>query len=310
MKLLFRLGLLVPLLWGSAQAASYPLTLKHAAGQTTLSKKPLRVVALGPHALDLLLSLGVQPVGYGEATDFVQTPAFGRPLSSIKVLGSRVTSKPVNVGDRFKPNLEILASLKPDLIVGEDYAAPSYTNLQRIAPTLLFKGIDRNEWQKSLPVLAKALSREAAYNDVMKSYAKSVAATRAQLAPKVGQKRVLVVWTGGANSGQTFTISGKGDWTGGLLRDIGLNVIDGGKKEAPVSIEGLAALNPDIVIVLPSGSNTPTKARQEWFGHPLTARLAASRAGQVYFFDYHLFRRVRGPIAASLVQRQVLREMK
>lgn len=304
--------LILPLLLGlgTAQAASYPVTVTHAAGKTTITRKPVRVVALGPHALDLLLSLGVQPVGYGEASDFISTPNFGKPLRDIKVLGSRVTSSPVNVGDRFKPNLEILASLKPDLIVGEDYAAEAYPNLSRLAPTLLFKGIDHNDWQKSMPLLARALGREAAYNNVLNTYRKSVQDAKKQLGPKVGQKRVLVVWTNGAAAGNTFTISGSDDWTGGLLRDMGLNVIDGGKKDAVVSIEGLSALNPDLVFVLPSGKNTLPNARKEWFGNPLTAGLKASKAGQVYFFDYHLFRRVRGPIAASLVQRQVLKELK
>lgn len=294
----------------AAQTVKYPVTIPHSSGQTVIPKKPLRVVALGPHALDLLLSLGVQPVGYGEATDFIKTPNFGKPLQDIKVLGSRVTSKPINVGDRFKPNLEILASVKPDLIVGEDYAADAYKNLSAIAPTLLFRGIDHNDWQKSLPLLAKALDRQSNYANVLKSYNQGIEAAKAQLGPKLKGKRVLVAWTGGASSGNTFTLSGSDDWTGGLLHDMGLNVLEGDKKDAVVSIEGLADLNPDVMFVLPSGTHTAAKARKEWYTNPITAGLKATKAGQVYFFDYHLFRRVRGPIAARLVERQVLREIK
>lgn len=294
---------------GVAAATAYPVTIGHSAGTTTISKKPLRVVALGPHALDLLLSLGVQPVGYGEASTFLKTPAFGSSLRDIKYLGSRVTSHPINVGDRFHPNMEILASLKPDLILGEDYASQVYPQLSRIAPTLLFKGTDRNEWQRTLPLIARALDREQAYVKVLNTYNKGVQSARAQLSGVFRNKRVLVVWTGGGDARNTFTISDSTDWTGGLLNDLGLNVIDGDKRDAVVSIEGLSAIDPDAVIVLASGTNTPTRARADWNASPLTSRLRASRANQVYFLDYHLFRRIRGPIAAQLIEKQLVREV-
>lgn len=293
-----------------ATATTYPVTIPHSAGTTTLARKPLRVVALGPHALDLLLSLGIQPVGYGEASTYIKTPAFGSPIRDIKYLGSRVTSSPVNVGDRFNPNLEILVSLKPDLIVGEDFASPVYAPLSRIAPTLLFKGTDRNEWQKTLPLIARAVDREQVYVNVLRTYNQRIRDTEAQLSNVLEKKRVLVVWTGGGETRNTFTISDSNDWTGGLLKDLGLNIIGGDKRDAVVSIEGLSAIDPDAVIVLASGTNTPTRARMDWNASPLTSRLRASRAKQVYYFDYHLFRRIRGPIAAQLIERQLVKEIR
>ncbi|WP_245808171.1 iron-siderophore ABC transporter substrate-binding protein [Deinococcus hopiensis] len=285
------------------------MTLTHAAGTTTVQKRPLRVVALGPHALDLLLSLGVQPVGYGEASTYIKTPAFGSPIRDIKYLGSRVTSSPVNVGDRFSPSMEILTTLKPDLIIGENYALPVYNQLSRIAPTLLFKGTDRNEWQKTLPIIAKALDREKAYDNALDKYNKSVQSAKSQLSSIIKNKRVLVLWTGGGPEKNTFTISDSNDWTGGLLKDLGFNVIDGDKRDAAVSIEGLAAIDPDAVIVLASGTNTPTRAKADWNSSPLTSGLRASKAKQVYYFDYHLFRRIRGPIAAQLIERLLVKEI-
>ncbi|WP_229671120.1 ABC transporter substrate-binding protein [Deinococcus aquiradiocola] len=285
------------------------MSITHSAGSTIVRTKPVRVVALGPHALDLLLSLGIQPVGYGEASTYIKTPAFGSPIRDIRVLGSRVTSNPVNVGDRFNPSLEILASLKPDLIVGEDYAAQVYPQLSRLAPTLLFKGIDRNDWQKTLPLLAKAVDREVTYAQVLKSYTANVQSTRSVLAPRFKNQTVLVVWTSGGESKYTFNVSKRSDWTGGLLSDLGLNVIDGEKADAVLSIEGLVALNPDVVLVLAAGNSTPTRARADWNSTALTSRLQATQKGQVYFLDYHLFRRIRGPIAAQLIERQLIKEM-
>lgn len=134
---------------GAGPAAIKQVTIKHAAGEVALTAPAKRVVALGPHALDLLLSLGVQPVGYGEAAQLGVTN-YGSPVRQIRYLGSRITGQPLNVGDRFKPNLEVIAALKPDLIVGENYAQEAYPALSKIAPTLLFEGIHTGDWQKQL----------------------------------------------------------------------------------------------------------------------------------------------------------------
>ncbi|WP_245588628.1 ABC transporter substrate-binding protein [Deinococcus pimensis] len=292
-----------------AAATSYPVTITHDLGTATLPKKPTRIVALGPHALDLLLSLGIQPVGYGEASTYLATPAFGSPIRNIKYLGSRVTTVPTNVGDRYHPNLEILMTLKPDLIVGENYASEAYPQLTRIAPTLLFKGTDRDEWQRTLPLIARATDREKNYAAVLKRYQQGVTDTRQKLSKVMGDKKVLVVWTGGGDGRNLFNISDSGDWTGGLLEDLGLHVIDANKRDATVGVEGLGAMNADAIVVLASGNNTPTRARADWTASALASRLPASRAGRVYFFDYHLFRRLRGPIAAELIERQLLRTL-
>jgi len=40
--------------------------VNHVWGANELCKQPQRIIALDPHALDLLLSLGIQPIGYAE----------------------------------------------------------------------------------------------------------------------------------------------------------------------------------------------------------------------------------------------------
>ena len=67
--------------------------------------------------LELLLALDIQPVGYA---DYFALPAakFDRPSQQIPFLGKRITSNPVNVGTADNPDLETIAQLQPDLILG------------------------------------------------------------------------------------------------------------------------------------------------------------------------------------------------
>lgn len=303
-------------LGGAASAVSYPLSVPHSSGTARIERQPTRVIALGPHALDLLLSLGVQPVGYGEAAQ-LGLSAYGSPVRQIRYLGSRVTGAPINVGDRFRPNLEVVAALRPDLIVGENYAADAYPALDRIAPTLLFHGIHTGDWQKSLPVLARALNREAGARRVLERHRQVLAQARAALPAHLRGRRVLVVWNAGGSQKDVYTVLGPQDWTGGFFESLGLRLLLPGRADPSLteghqklSAEGLSTLDPDAVFVIASGKNTTAQARRDWSANALASRLAATRNRQVYFLDVQLFSRIRGPVAHELAVRELLRQVR
>lgn len=300
----------------SFSAVSAPVTVKHAAGETVVQAPAERVVALGPHALDLLLSLGVQPVGYGEAAQLGVTD-YGSPVRQIRYLGSRVTGQPLNVGDRFRPNLEVVTSLRPDLIVGEHYAQEAYPALSKIAPTLLFEGIHSGDWQKTLPVLAKVLGREEQAAAVLRRHQKVIADGKASLPTWLRGKTVLVVWNAGGASKDLFTVLGPNDWTGGFFQSLGLKLDTLGAPDSKLSegyrkigSEGLAATRADAIFVIASSKNTVQQAQKDWKANALAQRLSASRAGHVYFLDIQLFGRLRGPIAEELMLRELGRQLR
>ena len=78
-----------------------------------------------------LLALGIQPVGY--AHRFAQPPALGAKFASLGDLDRYTSKPPVYVGDLFTPSLEVMLSLKPDLIVSSQ--PELYAALSKIAPT-------------------------------------------------------------------------------------------------------------------------------------------------------------------------------
>ncbi|MBX8466289.1 ABC transporter substrate-binding protein [Deinococcus sp. RIT780] len=310
------LPLTLTLLTGAAGAAGYPVTVTHTSGQTTLRAEPRRAVALGPHALDLLLSLGVQPVGYGEASH-IATRDYGSPIRQIRYLGSRVTGAPINVGDRFNPNQEVLLSVKPDLIVGENYAAANYPALTRLAPTLLFHGIHSGDWQKSIVTLGRALNREPQARAVLNRHATFIRRAAQDVPAPLRGARALVVWNAGGPQRDVFTVLGPRDWTGGFFQSLGFRLTlpgsaDPGLGEGyrKVSSEALAGLDADVVFLIASSRNTTAQARRDWQANPLAQRLNASRSGRVYVLDAQLFSRLRGPIAEELMVRELQRQWK
>ena len=51
-----------------ADEGAFPVTIEHAYGETTVEQEPERVVALGWSDPDVVLSLGVVPVGASTVT--------------------------------------------------------------------------------------------------------------------------------------------------------------------------------------------------------------------------------------------------
>ncbi len=112
-----------------SDAAAFPRTIKHTLGEVTLDKPALRVVALEWTYVENLLALGVQPVGVADIegyNDWVKVPV-------------ALDASATDVGVRGEPNLEKIATLKPDLIIDSaDSATVNYDALKKIAPTLIF----------------------------------------------------------------------------------------------------------------------------------------------------------------------------
>lgn len=96
-------------------------------GGRLVTSAPKRVVVLDWALTEMLLSIGVVPVGAAN------TAGFRRSFPA-----SELPSSVVDLGLMFQPNMELLLSLKPDLIVVSPAHAALCTSLERIAPTVTF----------------------------------------------------------------------------------------------------------------------------------------------------------------------------
>lgn len=272
-------------------------SVAHDAGTTPVCGTPERVVALDPHAMDLLLSLGIEPIGYAEVdVALLESFNLGAPMQ-VKYLGDRLTESPAFIGTRNQPSLEAILKLQPDLIVGED--AANYDALSRIAPTLLLRGNEADRWRQNLQTLAQAFDAAVTAQAVIAAHDQKIAAVRSALAPTMTQKQALLL----ATDGSSFTaFHDQEDYAGNLLRKLGISLITIGDNRYPdLSLEVLPQLDADLVIVMASSDNTVEAERERWQQNPILRSLPAYQNDQVYFVDYQLWSRIRGPIAAELI---------
>ena len=94
-----------------------------------LPQAPQRVVSLDDLSTELLVSLGIEPVGVGNLEGYRRW---------VK-LGSDQLAQSEPLGSAQQPNLERLVKLKPDLIVGvSSLHSALFERLDALAPTVLY----------------------------------------------------------------------------------------------------------------------------------------------------------------------------
>ncbi|PSB23077.1 iron-siderophore ABC transporter substrate-binding protein [filamentous cyanobacterium CCP1] len=274
--------------------------IQHDGGETEVCGQPQKVVALSPPLLDILLSLGVQPAGYAEV-DLINRQTFDDPSQQIPYLGDRITTQPVNLGDRHNPAIETLLQLKPDLILGEAfYLEANHKLLSNIAPTAAFEISGGTGWKPALQAIAQGLEREQQAQQVISAYNQRLQTTKQQLAPLVsGQTIIVLGWHRISN--QSFVFAS--DFITELLEALGFEVIVGASDRPSISIEATAQIEADHILVMPAGDNSIDNAKQQWQSDPILNSIPAAKAEKLYFMDYQLAR-IRGPIAAEIFIQQ------
>jgi iron complex transport system substrate-binding protein len=181
-------------------------TIEHALGRTEVPVNPRRLVSLDVGEItDILISLDREPVGsvtYGG--DPKLPPALKGEFEGIE-----------SVGAAGEPNLEKIAALDPDLIVGFDYSVePVHDELSGIAPTVAVAYED--DWKEWLKEVAAAIGTKKKAEEVLARYRERVESLR----PKVQGTRVSVLEV----RGEQLLLYGPNSSAGRVLTDLGIEV--------------------------------------------------------------------------------------
>lgn len=143
----------------SAQDAPAPAaerSVEHARGTTEVPDRPERVVVLEPLELDTAVALGVTPVGAAVASNVAGIPGY---------LGVGDAVRPV--GTVPEPDLEAIAALQPDLILGtESRHSALFDQLSGIAPTV-FMATQSDPWQDNVRFVGAALGRASEADELL-----------------------------------------------------------------------------------------------------------------------------------------------
>ncbi|MGW7070131.1 ABC transporter substrate-binding protein [Streptomyces sp. NPDC054855] len=146
----------------TAKPGEFPRTITHARGKTELKTRPERVVVLDVGELDNVVSLGVKPVGYAPTEGDDGIPGYLK----------KDAGDPKDVGTINALNLEAIANLKPDLILGSELrAAKLYPQLAKIAPTV-FSIRPGFTWKENYLLNAAALDKTAKAKAELAAYEK------------------------------------------------------------------------------------------------------------------------------------------
>ncbi|WP_067782551.1 iron-siderophore ABC transporter substrate-binding protein [Actinomyces vulturis] len=145
----------------------YPVTIAHALGTTTIDKEPTRVVTISWMNADVVVSLGVIPVGVPEemfgANENKSTPWRDEALTKLNA-GPGTAAYPTQFSEADGLPIQDIAALKPDLIVGaySGLTQEDYDKLAAIAPTLAYPEQPwATSWQDATTMTAKALNKVA-----------------------------------------------------------------------------------------------------------------------------------------------------
>jgi ferric hydroxamate transport system substrate-binding protein len=154
------------------------LTYFSASAATTENRPPRRIVCLEWTSAEMVMSLGIVPIAVGDLggyRDWVVEP--------------RLPSSVVDIGSRSEPNLELLATLKPDLIVAAYGYGLDEADFLRFAPTFSIPFYDGTASPYAQAVtetrrLGAALDRKAEAEQLIAEVDASIAQVRAKLSPK------------------------------------------------------------------------------------------------------------------------------
>lgn len=144
-----------------AAAGTFPATVTHKYGTTTVKSAPKRVVVVGLREQDPMLALGVAPVATTEW--YGKDPGALEPWARAKLAGRPLPAVLPSADDI---DIEKVAAQRPDLILGIDSAMTrqQYATLSKLAPTVAPPAgtIDYGtSWQQQLQMVGAALGQTA-----------------------------------------------------------------------------------------------------------------------------------------------------
>jgi iron complex transport system substrate-binding protein len=192
------------------QPAVYPREVTHLGGSFTLDEQPQNIITLGFSPTDVVVGLGVIPVGAfvnSEKDPFgthVPLTAYEDQIPSIGV---------------FEINLEVIAAARPDLIVALSWIEgfKGYDEMQKIAPVMVMDPEDH--WSVWLEDVAYAMGLEAEAEELLAAY-EARAAEVGEIIPDGTEVALVAPEDGGA-----ATIYGPDSAPGYLALDAGLDVL-------------------------------------------------------------------------------------
>jgi len=268
-------------------------TIKHDLGTTTITGTPSRVAVLEFSFIDAVVNLGIKPVGIADDDDPDRIiPALRKKVGDYTPLGLRAS-----------PNLQVITSLKPDLIVADSSENSGiYAQLSKIAPTIAIASdvAGYEETINSEKVVAQAIGKCDEMKDVLAKHEKVMQGLRNRVPKGENRKVLFAITTETGVSG--YTTRG---FTPGVLASLGLDTPMPNSKDQYVglSLETLVSMKPDVIFLAPHPGK---ELIDQWAATSLWGTIPAVAHDKVFKMNQNLWSRARGLVAAEQIARQAV----
>ncbi|UKS57517.1 ABC transporter substrate-binding protein [Exiguobacterium acetylicum] len=260
-------------------------TITHEAGKTKVPEKPKKVVALEFSFVDALDELGITPVGIAQENKTDVSGLLGKDISFTEV------------GTRQQPNLEVISSLQPDLIIGDfNRHKGIYKQLQEIAPTIILKSRNATYEENidSFKTIAEAVGKTKQMDDRLALHEERLEAAKKKVDPN-DDRKVMV----GVFRADSLTAHGETSFDGELLEKIGIEnaVTKTAEPTVTITLEQMVKWDPDVIFM----AEADPKLLKEWKNNPLWNQITAVKNEEVYEVNRDLWTRYRGLDAAEQI---------
>jgi iron complex transport system substrate-binding protein len=275
-------------------------TVEHAMGSTEIKGTPKKVVILTNEGTEALLALGVQPVGAVQS--WLGDPWYehiSKDMDGVEV-----------VGTESEVNVEKIAALKPDLIIGNKLRQEKvYDQLSAIAPTVFSETL-RGDWKENFTLYAKALNLEEKGNEVLGNYDNHIAEVKEKLGDKVNKEVSVVRFMAG-----TSRIYYTDSFSGVIFNEIGFKrasqqeeLFTADNKLGNLAIEVGKEVTPKMdgdylfyFTYAPQGDQAALDTAKEWTNDPLWQNLNAVKNGNAFEVSDAIWNTAGGVLAANLM---------
>ena len=256
-----------------ASAPGWALTVRDMQGRDlVLAAPPQRIVSLVPSATEIVFALGGEARLVGR-TDFCDYPEAARGKTS--------------VGGMVNPNLETLATLRPDLVIATSSGntVETFRQLTRLGIPVYQVSAERiAEVKEVVRRLGVLTGREAAVPALLDQLDRRVTAVRQAVKPFPRPRVLYVLWPDplivpGGRSLVTELIEVAG----------GISITADDADDYPrYSLEAAVAKSPEVIVLANHGTRSGPIAMDRW---KRLSSLPAVRAGRLHSVDGNLMHR-------------------
>lgn len=271
----------------SETAQQYPITIKHALGETVLEEKPERIVTIQWANHDVALALGVVPVGFSAANFGVQDDSGLLPWTKEK-LDELGETNPNVFMDTDGLDFEAISDAKPDVILASysGITQEDYELLTQIAPVVAYPTAPwATTWREQVQLNSEGIGMKAEGDQLIKD-TESLINEKLSAYPQIEGKKV--VWVNfSAKDLSKLHIYTPIDARVSFLHELGMEypesitgkITDPTKYSLELSAENVEALN-DADIIVGYGDAELLKTIQ---ADPLLGKIPAVKRGSVAF---------------------------